>query len=49
MQPPSDIFNIGSRVRIEGLQAQPELNGRTGVTLAFNEESGRSVGSDLRW
>ena len=41
MQPPSDIFNIGSRVRIEGLQAQPELNGRTGVTLAFNEESGR--------
>jgi hypothetical protein len=41
MQPPSDTINIGSRVIIEGLQASPELNGRTGVTLAFTEESGR--------
>lgn len=41
MQPPSDTFSIGSLVSIEGLQANPELNGRTGVTLAFTEESGR--------
>lgn len=41
MQPPSDTFSIGSLVSIEGLQANPELNGRTGVTLEFTEESGR--------
>ena len=32
----------GSRVRIEGLQAAPEMNGRTGVVCgAFDQESGR--------
>jgi hypothetical protein len=32
----------GSRVRIEGLQAAPEMNGRTGTVCgAFNQESGR--------
>ncbi len=32
----------GSRVRIQGLQAKPELNGRTGVVCgAFSQESGR--------
>ncbi len=32
----------GSRVRIEGLKAKPELNGRFGVIIGqFNEESGR--------
>ncbi len=32
----------GSRVRIEGLQAKPELNGRTGVVCgAISQESGR--------
>jgi len=32
----------GSRVRIEGLQAAPEMNGRTGIICsAFNQESGR--------
>jgi hypothetical protein len=32
----------GSRVRIEGLQAAPEMNGRTGMVCgAFDEESGR--------
>jgi hypothetical protein len=41
MQPPSDTCSIGSLVSIEGLQANPQLNGRTGVTLAFTEESGR--------
>jgi hypothetical protein len=32
----------GSRVRIEGLQAAPHMNGRTGVVRgAFDQESGR--------
>jgi hypothetical protein len=42
MQSPSETVQDGSRVRIEGLQARPELNGRTGVVYgAFNQESGR--------
>jgi hypothetical protein len=42
MQPPSETVQDGSRVRIEGLQAKPELNGRTGVVYGtFNQESGR--------
>jgi hypothetical protein len=31
----------GSRVRIEGLQAKPQLHGRTGVVCAFDQETGR--------
>jgi hypothetical protein len=31
----------GSRVRIEGLQAAREMNGRTGVVCAALDESGR--------
>ncbi len=42
MQPFSETLQDGSRVRIEGLQAKPELNGRMGVVRgAFNQESGR--------
>ena len=44
MQSPSEtvLLQDGSRVRIDGLQAKPELNGRTGVVFgAFNQESGR--------
>ena len=44
MQSPSEtvLLQDGSRVRIDGLQAKPELNGRTGVVYgAFNQESGR--------
>jgi hypothetical protein len=42
MQPPSETVQQGSRVRIEGLQAKPELNGRTGVVCgAFSQETGR--------
>jgi hypothetical protein len=36
------IVQQGSRVRIEGLQAAPEMNGRSGMVCgAFNQESGR--------
>ena len=39
---PSPAVKHGSRVRIEGLQAKPELNGRSGtVNGSFNEHSGR--------
>ena len=35
-------LQLGSRVRISGLQAAPEMNGRTGVVCgAFDQESGR--------
>ena len=44
-QPPAPAaltLQLGSRVRIEGLQAAPEMNGRTGVVCgAFDQESGR--------
>jgi hypothetical protein len=41
--PPSAAsLQEGSRVRIQGLQAKPELNGRTGVVCgAISQESGR--------
>ncbi len=40
------VLNVqhGARVRIEGLQATPQMNGRTGTVCgAFNEDSGRWV------
>jgi hypothetical protein len=40
--PPSKAVQHGSRVRIEGLEAKPHMNGRTGVVCgAFDVESGR--------
>jgi hypothetical protein len=40
--PAAATLQQGSRVRIEGLQAKPQHNGRTGVVCsAFNQESGR--------
>ena len=40
--PPAQAVEQGSRVRIEGLQAKPHMNGRTGVVQgAFNQESER--------
>jgi len=32
---------VGARVRIDGLQARPELNGSLGVVQSHNEETGR--------
>ena len=38
----SAVVQQGSRVRIEGMQTAPDMNGRTGtVCRAFNHESGR--------
>ena len=40
--PATLIVQLGSRVRISGLQAAPDMNGRTGVVCAaFDQESGR--------
>ena len=39
--PPSSIAPTGSRVRIHGLQAKPEFNGRDGRVLSIDPESGR--------
>ena len=40
--PSAAAVREGSRVRIEGLQAKPEMNGRTGVVRGgFNAQSGR--------
>ncbi len=40
--PASETLQEGSRVRIQGLQATPEMNGRTGVVCgAISQESGR--------
>ena len=32
---------LGSRVAINGLVAKPELNGRTGTVVSFNDDKGR--------
>jgi hypothetical protein len=32
---------VGSRVVINGLVAKPELNGRTGTALSFDDDKGR--------
>jgi hypothetical protein len=40
--PPAKALHDGSRVRVEGLQAKPHMNGRTGVVCgAFDQETGR--------
>jgi hypothetical protein len=40
--PPAKALQQGSRVRIEGLQAAPQMNGRMGVVCGgFDEEAGR--------
>ena len=40
--PAARTVQHGARVRIEGLQAAPQMNGRTGTVCgAYNEESGR--------
>jgi hypothetical protein len=40
--PAAASLQDGSRVRIEGLQAKPQMNGRTGVVCsAFDEKTGR--------
>jgi hypothetical protein len=40
--PAASTVQEGSRVRIEGLQAKPEMNGRTGVVCSvFDQQSGR--------
>ena len=40
--PPAKALQQGSRVRIEGLQAAPQMNGRMGVVCGgFDEETGR--------
>jgi hypothetical protein len=40
--PPATALQQGSRVRIEGLQAAPQMNGRMGVVCGgFDEETGR--------
>ncbi len=40
--PAAETLQEGSRVRIQGLQAAPEMNGRTGVVCgAISQESGR--------
>ena len=39
--PAASMVREGSRVRIEGLQAAREMNGRTGVVCAALDESGR--------
>jgi hypothetical protein len=40
--PAAATLRDGSRVRIEGLQAKPQMNGRTGVVYsAFDEKTGR--------
>lgn len=41
--PPSSIAPTGSRVRIHGLQAKPEFNGRDGRVVSIDPESGRVV------
>jgi len=43
--PPAKALQQGSRVRIEGLQAAPQMNGRMGVVRGgFDEETGRWTG-----
>jgi hypothetical protein len=40
--PPAKALHDGSRARVEGLQAKPHMNGRTGVVCgAFDQETGR--------
>jgi hypothetical protein len=40
--PPAKALRDGSRVRVEGLQAKPQMNGRTGAVCgAFDEKTGR--------
>jgi hypothetical protein len=41
LNPTAQALQQGSRVRIEGLQAKPQFNGRMGVVCAFNQETGR--------
>merc|ERR1719310_218496 len=32
---------VGARVRLEGLQTRPDLNGQTGILINFDEEKGK--------
>ena len=37
----TDAFAAGTRVRIKGIQSQPQLNGTPGTLVSFDDEKGR--------
>ena len=41
LAPTGDGLHAGDRVELHSLQAKPEYNGKSGILLAFNVESGR--------